>query len=139
MLGLHNGEREKGGQNGGHPDEATAELGMLHSPHWAAANGASQGNVSVKAHPCEEEDAAVHVDLKEKGHEGAEDSIVIILLIQIEDLDEGICHQDEVSYSQVNKVQVGNGHFFSVVQVHHQDQDVANKSNRKEENGVQAR
>lgn len=121
VLGLHNGEGEKGGQDGGHPDEATAEFRMLHSPQRAAAHGASQGDVSVKAHPCEEKNAAVHVDLQEKGHEGAEDSIVIILLIQVEDLDEGICHQDEVSYSQINKVKVGDGHLLSVVQVHHQD------------------
>lgn len=121
MLCLHNGEGEKGGQDGGHPDEAAAELGVLHSPQRAAAHGVSQGNVAVKAHPCEEEDAAVHVDLQEKGHEGAEDSVVIILLIQIEDLNEGISHQDEVGYGQINKVKVRDGHLLSVVQVHHQD------------------
>ena len=121
VLGLHNGEGEQGGQDGGHPDEATAELGMLHSPQWAAADGASQGYVAVKAHPREEEDAAVHVDLQEKGHEGAEDGVVVILLVQIEDLDEGIRHQDEVGHCQVNEVKVRDGHLLSVVQVDHQD------------------
>lgn len=121
MLGLHYGEGEKRGQDGGHPDEAAAELGVLHSPQRAAAHGASQGDVPIEAHPREEEDAAVHVDLQEKGHEGAEDSVVVILLVQVEDLDEGVCHQDEVSYSQVDKVKVGDGHLLSVVQVHHQD------------------
>lgn len=94
---------------------------MLHSPQRAAAYGASQGDVSVEAHPREEEDAAVHVDLQEQGHERAEDGVVVVLLVQIEDLDEGICHQDEVSNGQVHKVKVGNGHLLSVVQIHHQD------------------
>lgn len=66
MLGLYDGKREEGGQDGGHPDEATAELSMLHSPQWAAANGASQGYVPVEAHPSEEKDAAVHVNLQEE-------------------------------------------------------------------------
>lgn len=137
MLGLHDGEGEQRGQDGGHPDEAAAQLGVLHSSQWAAAHGAGQGDVSVKAHPGEEEDATIHVDLKEKGHEGAEDGIVIILFIQVEDLNEGVCHQDEVSDSQVNKIKVRDGHLLSVVQVHHQDQDVTNKSNREKEDGVQ--
>lgn len=66
VLGLHNGEGEKRGQDGGHPNEATAELGVLHSPQWVAAHGASQGDVPVKAHPREKKDAAVHIDLQEK-------------------------------------------------------------------------
>lgn len=138
VLRLHDGEREKRGQNGSHPNETTAELCMLHGPQWAAVHGARQGHVSVKAHPGEEEDAAVHVDLQEEGHEGAEDRVVVIFLVQIENLNEGIRHQDEVCYSEVHKVDIRDGHLLSVVQVHHQYQDVANKSNGKEEDGVQA-
>lgn len=121
VLSLHNGEGEQRGYYGGHPDEATAELGMLHSPQRAAGHGAGQGNIPIEAHPCQKEDAAVHVDLQKKGHEGAEDGVVIVFLIEIENLDEGIRHQDEVSYSQVNKIKVRDGHFLSVVEVHHQD------------------
>lgn len=121
VLRLHNGEGQQRGQDGRHPDEAAAELGVLHSPQWAAAHGARQGDVPVEAHPGEEEDAAVHVDLEEEGHEGAEDGVVVILLVQVEDLDEGVGHQDEVGHSQVDEVQVGDGHLLPVVQVHHQD------------------
>lgn len=32
VLGLNYSEGEKGGQDGGHPDQATAELGVLHRP-----------------------------------------------------------------------------------------------------------
>lgn len=121
VLRLDDGEGQKRGQDGGHPDEAAAELGVLHSPQLAAADGAGQGDVSVEAHPREEENTAVHVDLQEEGHEGAEDGVVVILLVQIEDLDEGICHQDEVGDGQVNEVKVRDGHLLPVVQVHHQD------------------
>lgn len=121
VLGLYNSKGEKGGQDGGHPDKAAAKLRMLHSPQWAAAHGARQGNVSIKAHPCEEEDAAVHVDLQEKGHKGAEDSVVVILFIQIENLNEGIGHQDEICNSEINKVEIWDGHLLSVVQVYHQN------------------
>lgn len=137
VLCLHNGEGEQGGQDGCHPDEATAKLSVLHGPQRAAAHGAGQGHIAVKAHPCQKEDTAVHVHLQEQGHKGAKDSVIIVFLIQIEDLDEGIGHQNEVSYSQVDKVKVRDGHLLSVIQVDHQDQDVTNKSNRKEEDGVQ--
>lgn len=138
VLRLHDGEGQEGGQDGGHPDEATAELSVLHSPQWAAAHGAGQGDVPVEAHPGEEENTAVHVDLQEEGHEGAEHGVIVILLVQVEDLDEGICHQDEVGEGQVDEVKVGDGHLVSVVQVDHQDQDVADKSDREEEDGVHA-
>lgn len=138
VLGLDYGEGEKGGQDGGHPDQAAAELGVLHRPQRAAAHGAGQRNVSVEAHPREEKDAAVHVDLQEQGHEGAEDGVVVILLIQVENLNKGICHQDEIRHGQINKVEIGDGHLVSVVQVYHQDEDVPYKSNRKQEDSVQA-
>lgn len=121
VLRLDDGEGQERGQDGGHPDEAAAELGVLHGPQRAAADGAGQGDVPVEAHPREEENTAVHVDLQEEGHEGAEDGVVVILLVQIEDLDEGIRHQDEVGDGQVNEVKVRDGHLLSVVQVHHQD------------------
>lgn len=138
VLRLHDGEGEERGQDGGHPDEAAAELGVLHSPQRAAAHRAGQGHVAVEAHPGEEEDAAVHVDLQKEGHEGAEDGVVVVLLVEVEDLDERVGHQDEVGYGQVDKVEVRDGHLLSVVQVDHQDQDVADKSDGEEEDGVEA-
>lgn len=138
VLRLHDGEGEEGGQDGRHPDEAAAELCVLHSPQRAAAHGAGQGNVAVEAHPGEEENAAVHVDLQEEGHEGAEDGVVVVLLVQVEDLNEGVGHQDEVRHRQVHKIKVRDGHLLPVVQVHHQDQNVADKSDGEEEDSVQA-
>ncbi len=51
VLGLHDGERKQSRQDGGHPDEAAAEFGVLHGSQWTAAHRVSQSNVSVKTHP----------------------------------------------------------------------------------------
>lgn len=88
VLRLHDGERKQGCQDGRHPDEAAAELGVLHGSQRTGAHGTSEGHVAVEAHPRQEEDAAVHVHLEEERHEGAQHGVVVVLLVEVEDLDE---------------------------------------------------
>ncbi|XP_073647892.1 uncharacterized protein [Tursiops truncatus] len=138
VLQVHGGEGHQGGRHGGHPDEAAAQPCAGLGAERAAARGLGQSQVAVEAHPGEEEDAAVHVDLQEERHEGAERGDVVVLLVQVEHLDQRVCHQDEVRGRQVGEVQVGDGHLLPEADVHHQDQEVAREADGEEEDGVEA-
>lgn len=138
VLQVDGGEGHQRGGNRGHPDEAAAQPGVVLRAEQAAAHGLGQGEVAVAAHPREEEDAAVHVDLQEEGHEGAQRGDVVVLLVQVEHLNQRVGHQDEVCCCQIDEVQVGDCHLFPEADVHHQDQDVPHKANGEEEDGVQA-
>lgn len=134
MLRLGHGERQHGEQGRRHPDQAAAEAGVGHT----AAHGASQRHEAVKAHPGEEEDAAVHVDLQEEGHKDAEGGLVVVVLLQIEHLNQRVRHQDQVGHCQVHKVQVRSRHTTLLSQVYNQDEDVPNETHREQEYGVEA-
>lgn len=113
VLHLSYSERQQGEQRRGHPDEAAAETRM-----WqAVADGFRQRDEAVEAHPGQEENAAVHVDLLEKVHEGAEAGVVVVFLLQVEDLDQRVRNQIEVGYSEVYKVEIGACQVASEVQI----------------------
>lgn len=138
VLQMDGREGHQGRRDGAQPDEAAAEPGVLHGAEEVGLHDFGQGDVPVEAHPGEEEDAAVHVDLQEQGHEGAEDGDVVVFLIQVKHFDEGVHHQDEVGRCQVNEVEVGDGHLLAKADVHHQDQDVPHEADGEEEYRVKA-
>lgn len=138
VLRLYDGERKESRQDGRHPDEAAAELGVLHGSQRTGAHGTGEGHIAVETHPRQEEDAAIHVHLEEKRHEGAQHGVVVVLLVEVEDLDERVHHQNEVRQRQVHKVQIRDGHLLTVVEVDHQNEDVTDEADGEEKNGVKA-
>lgn len=134
MLYLSYSERKEGEQRRGRPDQAAAEARMGH----AATHKASQRYEPVKAHPRQKEDAAVHVGLLEKVHEGAEADHVVVALFQVKHLDQRVGDKDQIGHSQVHKVEVRAGQAAPVVQVDHQYDDVPNEANGEKEDDVEA-
>ena len=113
MLSLSYDERQQGEHGGGHPDEAAADARVRH----AATHAAGQRHEPIEAHPRQEEDTAVHVDLLEQVHEGAEAGLVIVVFLQVEHLDQRVGHEEEVGHGQVHKVEVRGCQAAPVFQV----------------------
>lgn len=134
VLHLSYSERQQGEQGRRRPDEAAGEPCVW----YAATHGVGQRDEAVEAHPGQKEDAAVHVGLLEEVHESAEAGLVVVALLKIEHLNQRVSYQKEVSHGQIHEVAIWRCHAAPVVKVYHYNKDIPNKTDRKQEYGVEA-